>query len=49
MSNVSEVLSCTHEDFTYEAVLMVSWVIGSIPHGGAIELYLVPVSAARLV
>ena len=32
-----------------ERPLMVQWVIGSIPHGGLIELFLVPVSAQRLV
>ena len=29
--------------------LMVRWVVGSILHGGRIELFLVPVSAPRLV
>ena len=28
---------------------MVRWVVGSIPHGGTIELFLVPASAPRLV
>ena len=28
---------------------MVRWVVGSIPHGGPIELFLVPASAPRLV
>ena len=28
---------------------MVRWVVGSIPHGGHIELFLVPASAPRLV
>ena len=29
--------------------LMVQWVIGSIPHGGPIELFLIPASAPQLV
>ena len=29
--------------------LMVRWVVGSIPHGGPIELFLVPASAPQLV
>ena len=32
-----------------ESPLMVRWVIGSISHGGLIELFLVPVSAPRLL
>ena len=28
---------------------MVQWVIGSIPHGGPIELFLVPVSAPGMM
>ena len=32
-----------------ERSLMVRWVIGSIPHGGLIQLFLVPASAPRLV
>ena len=32
-----------------ERSLMVRWVIGSILHGGTIELFLVPASAPRLV
>ena len=28
---------------------MVEWVIGLIPYGGSIELFLVPASAVRLV
>ena len=28
---------------------MVRWVVGSIPHGGLIELFLVPASALQLV
>ena len=32
-----------------ECVLMVRWVIGSIPHGGSIELFLVAASATQLV
>ena len=31
-----------------EHPLMVCWVIGSIPHGGPIELFLVPTSAPQL-
>ena len=27
---------------------MVQWVVGSIPHGGPIELFLVPASAPQL-
>ena len=33
----------------YERSLMVQWVAGSIPHGGPIELFLVPVSDPRLL
>ena len=33
----------------YERSLMVRWVVGSILHGGPIELILVPASAPRLV
>ena len=36
----------------YEAVerlLMVRWVVGSIPHGGSIQQFLAPASASRLV
>ena len=32
-----------------EHPLMVRWVIGLIPHGGPIELFLVPASAPKLV
>ena len=32
-----------------ERSLLVRWVIGSILHGGPIELFLVPASALRLV
>ena len=32
-----------------ESQLMLRWVIGSIPHGGPIELFPVPASAPRLV
>ena len=28
-----------------EDLLMVQWVVGSIPHGGPTELFLIPVSA----
>ena len=28
---------------------MVCWVVGSIPHGGPTEVFLVPIGAARLV
>ena len=27
---------------------MAQWVVGSIPHGGPIELFLIPASAPRL-
>ena len=32
-----------------ERKLMMRWVVGSIHHGGPIELYLVPASAPRLL
>ena len=32
-----------------ERSLMVRWVVGSILHGGHIEIFLVPASAPRLV
>ena len=32
-----------------QLALMVRWVVGSILHGGPIELFLVPASAPRLV
>ena len=32
-----------------ERSLMVRWVVGSILHGGPIELFLVPASVPRLV
>ena len=32
-----------------ESLLMVQWVVGLIPSGVPIELFLVPASAARLV
>ena len=32
-----------------ERLIMVLWVVGSIPHGEPIELFLVPASAPRLV
>ena len=33
----------------YERSLMVQWVVGSIIHGGSIELFLIPASAPQLV
>ena len=33
----------------YECLIMERWVVGSILHGGTIELFLVPASAPRLV
>ena len=30
-------------------IIMVQWVIGSIPHGDPIELFLIPASAPQLV
>ena len=32
-----------------ERALMVRWVVGSIPHGGPLELFFVPASVLRLV
>ena len=32
-----------------EHLLMVRWVIGSIPHGGPVQLFPIPASAARLL
>ena len=33
----------------YERSLMVRWVVGSILHGGPIDLFLVPTSDLRMV
>ena len=33
----------------YIDLLMVQWVVRSVPHGGPIELFLVPASASQLV
>ena len=32
-----------------ECLLMVRWIVRSIPHGGPIELFLIPASASELV
>ena len=32
-----------------ERLLMVRWIVGSILHGGPIELFLIPASAPQLV
>ena len=32
-----------------ERPLVVRWVVGSIPHGGHIEVFLVPANASQLV
>ena len=41
---------CRHFIGSYEVErpLMVRWVIGQIPHGGPIELFLVPACSQRL-
>ena len=57
---VRNLIVCGHVNTFYEEMgarcisvvdcsLMVQWVIGSIPHGGPIELYLVSAIAPRLV
>ena len=40
---------CHPDSVVVERLLMVRWVIGSILHGGPIELFLIPVSAPQLV
>ena len=39
----------TFEITMVERLFMVRWVIGSILHGGSIELFFIPASAPRLV
>ena len=51
-SNIYSMVITTHWErcrSEVECLLMVRRVIGSIPHGGFIEVYLVPTSATRLV
>ena len=42
-------LVCFHPSTVVERPLVVRWVVGSIIHGGRIELFLVPVRVRRLV
>ena len=43
------VLNISIKNVMVECLLMVRWVIRSIPHGGPLELYCVPSSAPQLV
>ena len=46
MTNRNEVMRCSS---VVDHLLMACWVIGSIPHGGPIELFPLPASVPRLV
>ena len=45
-SLVKNVLTCSSG---VEYSLMVRWVVGLIPNGGPIQLFLVPISASQLI